>query len=213
MANALKALATEAGFYSSTQINCLLSPSESEDGKPSHKVADLRVVSGSMNAFLDVTNGYPATRAFLQSSAPLMHLASAKRAEQTKRAKYALIVENDYDAKESLRTGQHTYRLNGQKFIPFALEVNGSLDPSAITSLKSVADHAALTGAARDRGVQVRVSSSLRDSPQCHGPHSSAHRCRHSNGTATRGCWASCPWGGWPPRGSGRWLDYGCASS
>ena len=161
VANALKALASEAGFYSSTlprlntrdaQLSTIADPSESEDGKPSHKVADLRVVSGSMNAFLDVTIGYPATRAVLQSSAPLMHLASAKRAEQTKRAKYALIVENDYDAKESLRTGQHTYRPNGQKFIPFALEVNGSLGPSAVKFLKSVADHAALTGAARDRG-------------------------------------------------------------
>lgn len=98
------------------------------------KVADMRVVSGRMDALLDVTIVNAATDTRLRANRSLSgikKLSAARQAESLKNRKYADLVQLTVDAAASEEQGRIVRRPNGRKFVPFALETNGSLGPSA----------------------------------------------------------------------------------
>jgi hypothetical protein len=110
-------------------------------GANAFKIPDLKIVTGTMEAALDITIGYPGTKSNL-ASACVFALTSAKNAEKQKNEKYVRRVEWEQDLVASVRSGSFQIRRTGCSFVPFALETNGALGPSARSFLSKLAKNA-----------------------------------------------------------------------
>ena len=110
-------------------------------GANAFKIPDLKVVTGTMEAALDITIGYPGTKSNL-ASACVFPLTSALNAEKQKNEKYVRRVEWEQDLAASVRSGSFQIRRTGCSFYPFALETNGAFGPSARLFLGKLAKNA-----------------------------------------------------------------------
>ena len=151
MANHLRALSVMAGAVATllprycpqdgAPNSAIDDPWMNAHGANAFKIPDLKVVTGSMEAALDITIGYPGTKSNV-ASACVFALTSAKNAEKQKNVKYVRRVEWEQDFEASASSGSFQVRRTGCLFIPFALETNGALGPAARSFLSKLATNA-----------------------------------------------------------------------